>query len=168
MSEEAPDDGPAISERGPELVVAVLLMVFAVGVIIDSVRVGIGWAPDGPRSGYFPFYIGLLMFAASGSILIRTLLRWKQPSKAFAQHSQLSSVIAVLVPMIIYVVAISFLGIYVASIFLIGYFMRRHGKYGWIATIAVSVGVPLIFFIVFERWFLVPLAKGPLEQLLGF
>jgi len=70
--------------------------------------------------------------------------------------------------MIIYVVAISFLGIYVASIFLIGYFMRRHGKYGWIATIAVSVGVPLIFFIVFERWFLVPLAKGPLEQLLGF
>ena len=51
MSEETPDDGPVVAERGPELVVALLLMVFAVGVILDSVRVGIGWAPDGPRSG---------------------------------------------------------------------------------------------------------------------
>ena len=168
MSEESPDDGPVVAERGPELVVAVLLMAFAIGVIIDSVRVGIGWAPDGPRSGYFPFYIGLLLLAASGSIVIRTLLRWKKPSAVFAQRSQLASVISVLVPMITYVVAISFLGIYVASIFLIGYFMRRHGKYGWVPTIAISIGVPLVFFIVFERWFLVPLAKGPIEQLLGF
>jgi hypothetical protein len=30
------------------------------------------------------------------------------------------------------------------------------------------VGVPLFFFIVFERWFLVPLPKGPIENLLGF
>ena len=168
MSEESPDDGPVVAERGPELVVALLLMVFAVGVIIDSVRVGIGWAPDGPRSGYFPFYIGLLLLGASGSIVIRTLLKWKKPSAVFAQHSQLSSVISVLVPMIVYVAAISFLGIYVASIFLIGYFMRRHGKYGWVATTAVSIGVPLVLVLVFERWFLVPLAKGPIEQLLGF
>ena len=27
----------------------------------DSLRVGIGWADDGPRSGYFPFYIGLML-----------------------------------------------------------------------------------------------------------
>ena len=168
MSEESPDDGPVVSERGPELVVALLLMVFAAGVIADSMRVGIGWAPDGPRSGYFPFYIGLLLLFASGSIVIRTLLRWKKPAAAFAQRSQLASVISVLVPMIVYVVAISFLGIYVASIFLIGYFMRRHGRYGWVPTIAISIGVPLVFFIVFERWFLVPLAKGPLEALLGF
>lgn len=168
MSEESPDDGPVVAERGPELVVALLLMVFAVGVIVDSVRVGIGWAPDGPRSGYFPFYIGLLLLAASGSILIRTLLNWNKPSAAFAQRSQLSSVISVLVPMIIYVVAIGFLGIYVASFFLIGYFMRRHGQFGWPATVAISIGVPLVFFIVFERWFLVPLFKGPLEQMLGF
>jgi len=32
----------------------------------------------------------------------------------------------------------------------------------------VAIGVPLVFFLVFERWFLVPLPKGPIEQLLGF
>jgi hypothetical protein len=45
--------------------------------------------------------------------------------------------------------------------------MARHGRYRWVLTVPVAVGVPLVFFIVFERWFLVPLAKGPLERLLG-
>jgi hypothetical protein len=32
----------------------------------------------------------------------------------------------------------------------------------------VSIGVPLTVFVVFERWFLVPLPKGPIEAMLGF
>ena len=43
-----------------------------------------------------------------------------------------------------------------------------NGRYGWLLTAAVSVGVPLVFFLVFERWFLVPLPKGPLEAMFGF
>jgi putative tricarboxylic transport membrane protein len=60
------------------------------------------------------------------------------------------------------------MGLYVASLALIGYFMKRHGRYGWALTAAVSIGVPLVAFLVFERWFLVPLPKGPLEAALGF
>jgi hypothetical protein len=32
----------------------------------------------------------------------------------------------------------------------------------------VPVIVPLVVFVVFERWFLVPLPKGPLEALFGY
>ena len=71
------------------------------------------------------------------------------------------------VPIVVYVALIAGLGIYVASLLLIAYFMRRHGRYGWGVTAAVSVGVPLVCFGVFERWFMVPLIKGPLEALLG-
>ena len=71
------------------------------------------------------------------------------------------------VPMVVHVALIYPLGIYVASVLLIGYFMRRYGGYGWGLTAAVSVGVPLVFFLVFERWFLVPLPKGPIEDWLG-
>jgi uncharacterized membrane protein YdbT with pleckstrin-like domain len=46
--------------------------------------------------------------------------------------------------------------------------MRRHGKFGWLPTTGVSVAVPFAFFVVFERWFLVPLPKGPIETWLGF
>jgi len=157
-----------VKTRGPELGLAAFLMLLAVLVITDSLRVGIGWADDGPRSGYFPFYIGLLLMASSGTVFVSTLLRWRQPSPVFAEREQLKTVFAMLIPMVVYVGGIALLGIYLSSAVLIGYFMRRYGKFGWPVTAVVSVGVPLAFFLVFERWFLVPLPKGPIEQLLGF
>lgn len=161
-------DQPALKQRGPELAVAALLMVLAALVIKDSLRVGIGWADDGPRSGYFPFFIGLLLLASSGTIFVSTLLTWRANTTPFADLTQLSTVSAMLVPMTVYVLAMVWLGIYLPSALLIGYFMRRYGKFGWLPVVSVSVAVPLAFFLVFERWFLVPLPKGPIEKLLGF
>ena len=166
-AESADDDGPSVGARGPELVVAGLLLAAALLVIIDSLRVGIGWSDDGPRSGYFPFYIGVLLALSSGWIFVAQLLRWQRSTEVFAARSQLALVVAIFVPMVVYVGLIYGLGLYVSSALLIGYFMRRYGKYRWPATLAVSVGVPLVCFGVFERWFLVPLPKGPLERLLG-
>ena len=70
-------------------------------------------------------------------------------------------------PMSAYVALVGPLGIYVSSTMLIAFFMRRHGGYRLPALLAVSLGVPLFFFVVFERWFLVALPKGPIEALLG-
>jgi putative tricarboxylic transport membrane protein len=160
-------DAPTVNQRGPELAVALLLAAVAALVIKDSLRVGIGWADDGPRSGYFPFYIGLMLLAASGGIAVKQLLAWGRSRAVFAERSQIALVIAVFVPMVIYVALIAPLGIYVASTGLIAYFMVRHGKYGVLPTALTAVGVPLVFFLVFEKWFLVQLPKGPLEHLLG-
>ena len=83
-------------------------------------------------------------------------------------HSQLGMVWAITWPMAVYVALVQPLGIYLASALLIAYFMRRHGQYRLPALSAVSLGVPLFFFVVFERWFLVALPKGPIEAALGF
>jgi hypothetical protein len=56
----------------------------------------------------------------------------------------------------------------VASALLIGWFMHRHGQHRLATKLAVPVAVPLVVFVVFERWFLVPLPKGPLEALFGY
>jgi putative tricarboxylic transport membrane protein len=160
--------GPAATLRWPELLVALLLLVISLFVISDSLRVGIGWADDGPKAGYFPFYIGLLLLGASGFTAIHTLVHWRRLTQSFVMRSELAGVLAVLWPTVIYVGGLAFTGLYVASALLIGYFMRRHGKYGWAATVGVPVAVMMVFFQVFERWFLVPLPKGPLERLLGF
>ena len=93
---------------------------------------------------------------------------WRGPSRPFAERSQLASVLAVLLPMAVYVGGIALLGLYLPSALLIGWFMRRHGGFGWLASAIVSVAVPVAFFLVFERWFLVPLPKGPLENYLGY
>jgi hypothetical protein len=160
-------DETPVSVRWPEVLVAGFLLLIAALVIKDSLRVGIGWADDGPRSGYFPFYIGLLLALSSGVVLVQQLLRWNRTSSEFAQKGQLQLVWAMLWPIVIYVALISQLGIYVASFILIAFFMKRHGRYGWVSSLAVGIGVPLFFYFVFERWFLVLLPKGPLESMLG-
>jgi len=167
MSQEKQGGGGDLGQRWPEAGLAAFLLLLGALVVTDSLRVGIGWADDGPRSGYFPFYIGLLLIASSGWVLLRQLWRWKAADKLFAERAQLLSVLAVFVPIVIYVALIAGLGIYVSSTLLIGYFMRRHGPYGWAPTVAVALGVPAVFWAVFERWFLVLLPKGPIERLLG-
>ena len=164
--DNAQEEGDAIGVRWPELLVALFLMGLATLVLVDSWRVGVGWADDGPQSGYFPFYIGLALFASSGWTAFKQLRRWRVV-EVFAEREQVKSVLSILLPMTVYVAGVALLGIYVASLLLIAYFMLRHGKHGAALTAAVAVGVPLFFYVVFERWFLVPLPKGPLEALLG-
>lgn len=169
----AAEDGPesagvsAAAVRGPELAVAAFLMVMAGLVIADSLRIGTGWADDGPRAGYFPFYIGLVLLAASGYVFASTLRHWPRLTSAFVMRHELNGVWAVFWPTLAYIALMPFSGLYVASALLIGFFMRRHGHYHWLPTLLVSLGVVIAFYLVFERWFLVPLPKGPLENLLG-
>lgn len=151
----------------PEAGVALFLMACGLIVVTDSVRVGIGWADDGPRAGYFPFYIGLILLLASAWNLYQVLRRWKTTAALFSSWTELRDMVSMLVPMTIFVVAVAFLGLYLPSALLIGYFMRRHGDFGWFTTLLISAGVPIVAFLTFERWFLVPLAKGPVEAWLG-
>jgi len=76
-------------------------------------------------------------------------------------------VLSVIIPTAIYVALVPTIGIYVASALLIAVFMKWLGRYGWGLVAGVSIGVPIIFFVLFEWWFLVPLPKGPIEDLLG-
>lgn len=164
-SSHGADAGPR--HRDVEAAVAVLIALFAVIVIIGSLRVGIGWASDGPRAGFFPFYIGVLILGSSVVNLGYAIVE-NPPKKRFAEWSQLSRVISVVIPTAIYVGLINWIGIYVASGLLIGFFMKWLGKYRWSLAVALAIGVPIVLFIVFEKWFLVPLPKGPVEELLGY
>jgi putative tricarboxylic transport membrane protein len=160
------DETGEVGVRWPELGLALLLLATGVLVIVDSLRVGIGWADDGPRSGYFPFYIGVGLVGSSAWIALQQLLRWRE-NGPFAERGQLMLVWAIFWPMVLYVALVAGLGIYIASFTLIAYFMLRHGKHGLPLTLGVALGVPVLCFFTFERWFLVSLPKGPVEAMLG-
>jgi putative tricarboxylic transport membrane protein len=164
-SDDAGDQ--TVSTRWVEVGVGLALMALALLVVTDSLRVGAGWADDGPKAGYFPFYIGLVLLVASAWTVASQLRRWKR-IEVFAERSQLRSVAAVMGPMVLHVVLIKFVGLYLASALLIGWFMHRHGQHRLAVKLSVPVAVPLVVFVVFERWFLVPLPKGPLEALFGY
>jgi len=160
--------GRGVSTKAVEIVVAAAILAVGLLVIVDSRRVGAGWADDGPQAGYFPFYVGIILCIASVWTLLRTLFYAKAGADVFVSHKKLRLVMSVFVPSIIYVVAIYFIGIYVASAIFIGAFMYWHGRFPWTKIVPVSLAVPVSMFLLFEIWFLVPLPKGPLETLIGY
>ena len=161
-----PATGSGPSHRWVEAGVAVFLGLLGAIVIVGSLQVGIGWGPEGPKSGFFPFYLGVVIVAASAANLARVLIEGDR-EQLFADWGQLAQVMSVVIPTTVYVLAVPWIGIYVASMLLIVVFMKWLGRYGWGLTLAIAVGVPAIVYVIFEKWFLIPLPKGPLEDLLG-
>ena len=159
--------GAGPTQRSVEMGVALAIAVFALVVIAGSVQVGIGWGAEGPKAGFFPFYVGLIILASS-IINFGAVVSERRNDRIFAEWGQLGKVMSMLVPTTIYVALVPWIGIYVASMLLIGAFMRWLGRYGWGMIAAIAVGVPVVTFIIFEKWFLVPLPKGLIEELLGF
>jgi putative tricarboxylic transport membrane protein len=159
--------GAGPTQRSVEIGVTVAMAVFSLIVIVGSVQAGIGWGAEGPKAGFVPFYVGLMILGSS-VINFGAILAERSDKRLFADWGQLAKVMSMLVPTSIYVALIPWIGIYVASMLLIAVFMRWLGRYGWGLVAAVSLGVPLVTFVVFEKWFLVPLPKGPIEAYLGF
>ena len=160
-------DRSAASIRAVEIGVAAIILLFGLVVAIDSFRLGARWGEDGPQPGYFPFYIGLLICISSVSVLVRGARNAALSEESFVSRGELKKILTVLVPTVVYVSLIAYLGFYLASTLYIAYFMWQLGKYSWFMTVPVSVGVSVAFFLIFETWFQVPLPKGPLEAALG-
>ena len=152
------------SHRGVEIGVAVAMIAFGAIVVAGSLQVGIGWGPEGPKAGFFPFYLGVTIILASIMNLLAAMPQSRQ--KVFADWSQLGSVLSVVIPTTVYVFAVPWAGIYLSSLILIALFMRWLGRYGIAMCAAISIGVVVMTYLMFEKWFLVPLPKGPLEQML--
>jgi hypothetical protein len=138
--------------------------------ITDSLRLGAGWSGDGPQSGYFPFWIGVLLVFASIGNLVIALRGPKRGVGApmFLTWEQGRTVAQVLAPTAIYVAAIPVAGIYVPSALLVTWFMWRLGGFHPLRGLLTGIATAVVTFVVFEIWFLVALPKGPVEEWLGF
>jgi putative tricarboxylic transport membrane protein len=152
--------------RTADLLTATVLLVFGGVVLFDAVRLGFGWGSDGPRSGFFPFWLALMLVAASGVIMLRAARRGERGP--FVTRAQLGPVLKVLWPATVMVLLTQFIGLYVATAIYLGFYMRWVGHHSWRAVAALSIGVPIVTFLVFEQYFLVPLPKGPLEHFWGY
>jgi hypothetical protein len=164
---------PDLTERtapvwSVELAVAGALALVGLVVMADSWRVGTGWGAEGPQAGFFPFYIGLILFASAGWTFAANLRVSSRDQDNFVEWSGLRRVLAVLAPAVVFVALVPWLGIYLASALLIAFFMCAFGEFRLVTALATSIAISLVLFTVFELWFLTPMPKGPLEAMLGF
>jgi hypothetical protein len=161
---QSPDNAKdsVVSMTTIEMVVAAILLVFGMVVAYGSYQLGSGWTSDGPGAGYFPFYVGLLICIAGIGVFVQTLNKGEE---AFVDREQLQRVLSVFIPAVVYVGAVQIFGLYVASAVYIALFMVILGKYKWLKSSIISLAVIVLFFLMFEVWFKVPLYKGSINLL---
>ncbi len=169
---EEPDasagDSPRVAAtRTVEIVASALLMAFAGLMAFDNWRSGMGWAPDGPKAGYFPFYLSVILGGASLFGLVSATLERTEGGKTFVNREQLRRVLQVFVPTAVFCLLTQLLGLYVGSFLLIAGFMRFVGRIAWWKSILTSLLFAAAIFAVFNVAFDVIMPKGPLEALFG-
>ena len=86
-------------------------------------------------------------------------------TEIFVDGEQLKRVLSVFLPALVYVLAVQFLGLYVASAVYIALFMIILGKFSPLKSVIAALIVNTLFFFMFEVWFKVPLFKGSLDPL---
>ena len=164
QQERSEDAAPrGASTFSVEVVVAVLVFALGLTILIGSWKLGSRWTSDGPGPGYFPFYISLIMCISGAGVAIQALRN--RPEGIFADSQQLKQVLIVLVPAILYVLAVQLIGLYIASAIYIALFMTLLGKYSPVKSIVAAVVIMGLFFLLFEVWFKVPLFKGEYNML---
>ncbi|MET0409793.1 MAG: tripartite tricarboxylate transporter TctB family protein, partial [Polyangiaceae bacterium] len=136
VQESAPESEVLLATRPAEVIIALGLCLCGGVVVADSLRLGNGWAPDGPEAGFYPFYVGLVLCTASGWITLAGLR--KSSGAPFVHKLEARRVASVLVPSLAYGVGIFWLGMHVASLFFLIAFMRHVGKYSWLRSVTLS------------------------------
>ena len=159
---------PLVARRPVEAATLAILLAFAALMAWDNWRTGISWESSGPRAGYFPFYVSLILAGSCLYGLAIEFIRRGTADDVFVQRDQFKRVLQVFIPTLLYLPATEWLGLYVASFLLIAGFMYWVGKLKpWIAIVTALV-FSVAMFVTFEIAFDVLRPKGPLERMLGY
>jgi putative tricarboxylic transport membrane protein len=168
MAEENPTAAqPVVGMRSVEVVVYLILLGAALLLGYDNWRTGMSWEADGPQAGYFPFYLSVLLGAASIYGLVSKLMEGGA-SDAFVTREQFRRVMQVFVPTLLFCLLMQWLGLYVASFLLITGFMWIIGRIALWKSLLAGVLFSVIMFLTFDVAFDVIMPKGPLEAAFGY
>jgi putative tricarboxylic transport membrane protein len=163
------EESPAVTTtRTVEVVVYVLLFALALVLGFDNWRSGMGWAKDGPQSGYLPFYLCIIL---GGAALYGLGVAWARRAAAattFVTRDQLRRVMQVFIPTFLFCLLTQWLGLYVASFLLVAGFMRIIGRIALWKSLLTSFLFAVIMFATFEIAFDVIMPKGPIEAIFGY
>lgn len=158
-----------VSDVWLQALLALLLGGWGVVVMMDSIRMGMGWSTDGPGAGFFSFWIGAMLTASSAAILVRALFaKTGRSAGTVFGVTELKSLAAILVPVALIVLAMRHTGVYVAIAAYIAGAARFEAHLSWWASLGLAVASAVALFGIFTVGFDVPLPIGPIERSLGY
>jgi len=156
--------------RKADIICALILLGLGILIMADSIRLGCGWAMNGPRPGFHPFIMSLIVVIGCLIVIAQAIARKGVAGspKAFLPKGAIKPVLNVVVPAIGMVILTEYIGLYMAAMVYIGVYMKWIGRYRWRIVILLSLIVPLSTYILFDKLFLVPMPRGILGDMIGF
>lgn len=153
--------------RKANLGVAIFLFLIGVIVMYDAVRLGFRWVPGfGPGAGYLPFYLALGILICTGISIVKQIRQLSKEGlvgdKRLIQEGGLKPILWVLIPSTVMVILTSIIGLHFAAFVFLFFYMRKVGDIGWLECALVSILFPVGMYLVFDRFFLIPLPDGML------
>jgi len=151
--------------RKANLGVAIFLFLIGAIVMFDAVRLGFRWVPGfGPGAGYLPFYLALGILVCTGISIVKQIRQLSKEGivgdKRLIQEGGLSPILWVLIPSTVMVILTSIIGLHFAAVVFLFFYMRKVGDIGWLECALVSILFPVGMYLVFDRFFLIPLPDG--------
>ncbi|MFB3817595.1 MAG: tripartite tricarboxylate transporter TctB family protein [Candidatus Methylomirabilales bacterium] len=159
---------PLVSRLALEVAFALLSMAFGATILAGALEFSVGWGEIGPEAGYFPFRIGVILILASLVNLVRALVRRGALAHPFLTRGQAGRLALFAVPVLGLVGVTLLVGIYVAAALYLLFSVGLAARHRLTVALGVSLGAPIILFVLFEIVFITPLLKGPLEALFGW
>jgi hypothetical protein len=154
--------------RKAEILTSIILLAISALVIYEASRLGFGWGLAGPQPGFFIFWLGLGLGICCVVTVLQLLLdRTILQGHDFIAKQSLPTVIGVFLPMVGAILLMEFVGFYIASAVYLAFFMRWVGRFSWGMVLLVAFFFAFSHYLLFEKWFLVPLPKGFLEPYIG-
>ena len=148
--------------RRADIYVGLFLMAIGLLVLGDAIRLGFGWGMSGPEAGFFPFYMALGIVICTFFIVRRgiKILKKEGAGKPLIQKGGLTQILWVLIPAAGMVLLTELIGLHLATVLYLGFYMGVVGKENWGKVILLSILIPLVVYIVFDKVFLIPLPEG--------
>ncbi len=151
-----------MTTKAVDILVAAVLLVIGLVVGFDSFRMGAGWGMEGPKAGFFPFVMAVIAVLGCFGV-IRQAIKGTSSVKGatpFVPAGGMKPVLTVFIPACGMVLLTEVVGLYLAAmIYLVGY-IKIVGGYRWRTVLLVSIPIPLLFYWMFEKIFLIPMPAG--------
>lgn len=138
------------------------MVIVGLVVLYDAVRLGYGWGMSGPEAGFFPFVLAIGVLVCSFFILLKGIKVYRKDGEKepLIPEGGLKPILWVLVPSTVMILLTALIGLHLAALCFLAFYMRAVGKIGWVKVVLVSVLVPMGLYILFDKLFLIPLPQG--------
>jgi hypothetical protein len=148
--------------RRADRIAAAILLALAVAYMATAAWRYTYWAASGPGSGFFPFWLGLVL-AALSTLLLVSAVRQPDPGPAWLPtgHGAARLVVVVLVTAV-FIALMPLLGMVLGTAVFLAVLLRMLEGHSWRATLALSVGAAIANWALFVLWLKVPFPVGVL------